>query len=316
MSNKGVTLVQGQVVVLSLDGTMVYVENVQPQFVEVVALPEQPPERTDGPFTLGKVGTKKISPYTQASSVVPMDKLSDRNKTFIGSYEQLRKQHGVHYIGDDVLRAAAEAAANAPTKEQQKAQAKAAREAAREQKAANKGKASGPRYLQRCTVCGEQPGHPKHGMEDEQHVFAAPVAPVVLCAACDKPEIDHADNALSHRFIAGKAPKLAREPRVPKEPREPKAPKADKPKRSKPGMVDPSTKYRWVENPAMLAALIAGNGKFSPSNSGGAMIETIKSKGTEGISVLEIIVIHPRPLERLQLAFGQLFGAGLLEVAA
>ena len=309
MSTKGVSLVQGQVVVLALDGTMVYVEQVEPFFIGVVALPEQPASRADERvFTPGRVGTKKISPMASASEIIDVKDLSERNKKFIGEYETLRQKHGNNYIGDDELRAAAEAAANAPDKATLKAQAKAERAAAKIAK-----KTSGPKFLQRCEECGEQPGHPNH---PGQHAFKAPPAPVVLCAACDKDEAAHANDALGHRFIAETKVKQPRTPKEPKAPKDPASPKPPREKKAKPGSVDITTRYRYVENDVALQALVAANGKFSPSNSGGGMIATIKLTGEKGISVAEIVAQHPRPLERLQLAFGQLLGAGLLEAVA
>lgn len=306
MSTKGVTLAQGQVVVLALDGTLVYVEQVEQFFIGVVALPDQPTERADDRvFTPGRVGAKKISPMATADKVVPVEELSDRNKTFIATYEALRAQHGNNYIGDDGLRAAAEAAANQPDKATVKAQQKAERAATKAAK-----KSSGPKFLQRCEQCNEQPGHPNH---PKDHEFVAPAPPVVLCAACDKPEGDHAENALGHRYIPTGKIKAVRAPKEPKAPKDPSSPKPVREKKAKPGMVAPNQKFKWVDNDAALAALIAGNGKFSAGNSGGGMIATVKIAGDVGISVMEIILQHPRPVERLQLAFGQLLGAGLLE---
>lgn len=321
MSSKGVTLVQGQVAILALDGTLVYVEEVANTHASVVALPDQPAKTDDGKasvFTPGKVGAKKISPFSQAEKVIDVADLSDRNKNFIGTYEQLRKEHGANYIGDDALRAAAEAAANSPTKEQQKAldreSKKADREARKAEKAAKK-TAGGPRYLQRCAQCGEQSGHPNHPGD---HEFVAPPPPVVLCAACDKAEdaMQHqvGDEAFTHRFIAPGKP--ARAPKEPKAPREPRAPKEPSARRSSKSLPAPDAKYRYVENETALKILVAANGKFDEKNSGGAIITIIKNAGAAGASVVDVMQQQARPLERLQLAFAQLLGAGLLEAVS
>lgn len=95
----GVKLQRGTIVVLSLDGTLVYVEDVQPTHCAVVALPEQPPgRRVDAVFTPGKVGAKKISPYAGYDREIAVSELSDRNREFIGTYETLRTQHGPNYV--------------------------------------------------------------------------------------------------------------------------------------------------------------------------------------------------------------------------
>lgn len=96
---KGITLEPGTIVVLTLDGTMVYVEEMTTTFAAVVALPEQPTERSDDRvFTPGRVGIKKISPFATCDRVVPVVELSDRNKNFIGDYEKLRAEHGSNYV--------------------------------------------------------------------------------------------------------------------------------------------------------------------------------------------------------------------------
>lgn len=323
-SSKGVTLVQGQVAVLALDGTLVYIEEVANTHASVVALPDQPVKSEEGKtsvFTPGKVGAKKISPFSQAEKVIDVADLSDRNKNFIGTYEPLRAQHGSNYIGDDELRAAAEAAANAPTKEQQKSLDKESRKAssdARKAEKAAKKTAAGPRFLQRCTQCGEQSGHPNHPGD---HEFVTPPPPVVLCAACDRTEdsMQHevGDEAFTHRFIApgkaAKAPKVPREPKAPRAPKDPSAPRATRSSKSLPA---PDAKYRFVENEVALKILVAANGKFDERNSGGAIIKIIKDAGATGASVIDVMQQQSRPLERLQLAFAQLIGAGLLEVAS
>lgn len=169
---KGIALQRGTIVVLALDGSLVYVEDVQPTYAAVVALPEQPTTRDDkqGVFTPGKVGAKKISPFSQPDRDVAVSDLSPRNKEFIGTYEQLRNQHGVHYV----QRTAEEAAAMTVRKET--GAPKGARGVGKRalKRAAAK---AGPRYLQRCEVCHEQPAHPNHdsnARDSTKHAFAPP----------------------------------------------------------------------------------------------------------------------------------------------
>lgn len=96
---KGVVLERGTIAVLSLDGSLVYVEDVQPTHVAVVALPEQLSERGAAcVFTPGRVGAKKISPYSRPDRLVPVTDLSERNRKFIGEFEALRAQHGPNFV--------------------------------------------------------------------------------------------------------------------------------------------------------------------------------------------------------------------------
>lgn len=158
MAVKGITLEVGTIVVLSLDGTLVYVEDVQPTFAAVIALPEQPTERADDRvFTPGKVGPKKISPFSQSDKQVKVTDLSPRNREFIGTYEQLRKQHGPHYVQRTPEEEAMSVKKITPTRAEGTG------------KRAQKRKAS--RLHQRCATCGEQPGHPNH---PKQHDFVPP----------------------------------------------------------------------------------------------------------------------------------------------
>lgn len=300
--SKGITLVQGQAVVLKLDGTLVYVEAVEAMYVAAVALPEQPPSRGDERvFKPGCVGAKKISPFAEGDVVLISD-LSERNKNFIGTYETLRKTNGPTYVDRTLEEQAAFDLASAP--QPSKADKKAAKAA---DKAAKK-TAKGPRYLQRCVQCGEQQGHPKHPSD---HEFVAPPEPVVepeKCMACGKIEEGHGDE---HKFIGEGMLKKPRAVKVVST--EPKTPRAVAPGKPRKSLPDINQKFKWIQNDGNLAVLIAANGKFSPSNSGGAMIETIKASGAAGICVTELIVKHPRPIERLQLAMEQLRGSGLLE---
>lgn len=315
---KGVTLQAGQVVDLSLDGTRVYIEEVAPTHLTVVPLPEQPPDRAnERVFMPGRVGGRKISPMAEGTVIAGPH--SARNQNFIDTYKALRDQFGQNYIGDDELRKDAEVAANLPDKATIKANAKAARQEAKEARKASKG---GPRFLQRCVTCNEQPGHPSHGTNDGQHEFVAPPEPVVeiKCLACDELEAhnvhakDKADGG--HKFIAPGKTKVARTPKPEREPTAPKAPRAPSTRSSKPTLVG---KYKWVENPGTFAALRAGNAKYNDGNSGAAIVQVIKDAGEVGTDPTGIVVAlatHTKwggvSMERIEFAFQQMVLAGLL----
>jgi hypothetical protein len=138
---KGISLEQGSIVILSLDGTLVYVEDVQPIFAAVVALPEQFPERaSERVFTPGRVGVKKISPFSQADRTLSLAELSERNRAFISTYRALRETHGNNHI----QRTPEEEAAMTVTKVTPPSRRK-----------------------QRCAKCHEQPGHFNHPGDHE-----------------------------------------------------------------------------------------------------------------------------------------------------
>lgn len=310
---KGQSLEQATVVILALDGTLVYVEAVEPTFAAVVALPDQPTAREDDRvFTPGRVGAKKISPFSVADKVVAISELSERNKNFIGTFEVLRTTHGNNYVDRTPEELAAHEAANAPkpTKE-----AKAAERAAN--KAARKA-TSGPRFLQRCTVCNEQPGHPGHGTEAGKHEFTAPAAPLAKCAACDEPESDpvHAKDKADggHKFVASK-PERAKVERAPREARV-KAERA--PRAGKPAGAAATSKYQWTGNDGNLKVLRAVNPKYNEGNSGMAIIEMIKAAGEAGVSPADVLgqPKSPSTIERAQLAFTQLLNADLIVAVA
>lgn len=311
---KGVSLEQATVVVLELDGTLVYVETMETTYAGVVALPDQPTERTDERvFTPGRVGMKKISPFSSAAKVIPMADLSERNKTFIATFEKLRAEHGNNYVDRTPEEAAAEAAKLAgPVKK-----AKRTPEEKAAAKAAKKAK-TGPRFLQRCVTCGEQPGHPSHGDADGQHPCDLPAAPAPLCAACDEPESDpvHAKEKADggHKFIAGK--KFPRADKPAREPKE-KPVRAAKPPKTKPAALDLDRKFTWAGDDKSRAMLAAMNPKYKDGNSGAAIIDLIKATG--GVSVHDVagqLAGHAKwagiSLERLTVAFTQLAGAGLI----
>lgn len=307
---KGVSLTEGQVVVLKLDGSLVYIEAVEAMYVAAVALPEQPADRADERvFKPGCVGAKKISPFAEGDAVA-IASLSERNKAFLDSYRDLRKVNGPLYVDRTPEEQAAHDAANAPkpakpTKEE--------RAAAKAEKKADKKVKAGPRFLQRCETCGEQQGHPKHPSD---HEFVAPPEPAVepeKCMACgkDAAAMQHevGDEAYTHNFVGASMMKKTRTPKPEKEAKAPRVAAPGKPRKSLP---DVNTKFKWVEDANSLRILVAANGKFDAKNSGGAIIETIRQSGDAGITITELIVRHPRPIERLQLAFEQLRGAGLL----
>lgn len=167
MSVAGISLVPGQVVVLALDGTLVYIEDVQPTFAAVIALPEQPSARTDERvFTPGRVGVKKISPYSKPATQVEIFRLSERNKEFIGTYETLRDKHGPHFV----QRTPEEEAAMAVTKAKPpKDIATASPRQARVGKGTRAMKRAAARAAA-CATCGECSAHPNH---PTGHAFVA-----------------------------------------------------------------------------------------------------------------------------------------------
>jgi len=307
---KGITLETATVVVLSLDGTLVYVESVEPTHASVVALPDQPAERADDRvFKPGCVGSKKISPFSTADKVIPVPDLSERNKLFIGTYEQLRTQHGANHVDRTPEELAAHEAANAgPVVKAKKTRATPEeKEAAKAAKKASKG---GPRYLQRCVTCGEQPGHPNH---PTVHPFEASPPPVVLCAACDQPAdaAHHAEgDTFTHRFMGGKPMKVQREPRAPSEPKV-KTPKC----------APSSGPFVWIGSDDRLEMLAAVNPKYKSTNSGAAIVAVFRDAGEAGADISAVMLVlskHERwaavPVERVQVAVGQLLGGKLIAV--
>lgn len=306
---KGVSLEQGAIVVLALDGTMVYVEVMEPMFAGVVALPDQPTERADDRvFTPGRVGIKKISPFSSFDKKIAVGDLSERNKTFIGTYEKLRELHGANFVDRTPEEEAAHVAA-------QTGPVKKVKKTPEERAAAKK---VGPKFLQRCTSCGEQSGHPNHGDGDGQHVFLAPAPPAPLCAACDEPESDpvHAKEKADggHKFIAGQRVKA---PRAEKAPRADKPAKAPKEKATR-NVLDPAKKFKWVGTDQLVTMLGAMNPKYKAGNSGAAICEAIKGS-PDGLSVHDLAALlagHEKwagvSLERLTVAFTQLLAGGLI----
>lgn len=172
---RGITLETGTIVVLSLDGTLVFVEDVQPTWAAVVALPEQLTERTDERvFTPGKVGVKKISPYSSSSRVLAVTDLTPRNVAFIKDYVALRDAHGPHFV----QRTPEEEAAMAVTK------IKPSRAEKRKGRAP-KGETAEQHFKKRCAQCNEQPGHPNHPGD---HTFVEPEPEAPTTPAASQPK--------------------------------------------------------------------------------------------------------------------------------
>ena len=172
MSVRGISLVPGTIVVLDLDGTLCYVEDVQPTHAAVVALPEQLPDRKDTVvFTPGRVGAKKISPYSSAARTIAVENLSERNKNFIGTYEQLRKARGPNYV----QRTPEEEAAMSVTKAQPVTNAGSGRRARGSVTPADRKARRAARKAAKvpCVKCGELPVHANHHLG--QCEYEAPV---------------------------------------------------------------------------------------------------------------------------------------------
>lgn len=161
---KGCALQVDTIVVLMLDGTLVYVEDVQKTFAAVVALPEQPPERDAESRVLipGRVGPKKISPYSQPSDVIDAMDLSQRNKDFVCTFKTLRETHGPNFIDatpEEAARMSVRKAGptHAPRMKLDPADKQARRDARRAAK-------------KKCATCGEKPA--AHGSGTD-HPFTA-----------------------------------------------------------------------------------------------------------------------------------------------
>lgn len=159
MAIRGVTLVRGTIVVLDLDGTLVYVEDVQPTGARVVTLPEQFPERKDSAvFTPGRVGAKVISPYSGFTREVAVTALSQRNKDFIGTYEVLRSQLGPNHIARTPEEEAAMSVVKAePPKVHKGGRGAKKTDEERKQKRQARKAAKVP-----CSKCGMLPVHANH----------------------------------------------------------------------------------------------------------------------------------------------------------
>lgn len=157
MTARGVTLVRGTIVVLDLDSTLAYVEDVQPTHAAIVALPEQLPERKDSVvFTPGRVGAKKISPFSAAARIVSVTDLSERNREFIGTYEKLRAQHGPNFVARTPEEEAAMSVTKAKPERVPRNGAPASKED-KQEKRRRRREAKIP-----CVKCGKLPVHVSH----------------------------------------------------------------------------------------------------------------------------------------------------------
>lgn len=259
--SKGIVLAVGQVVVLAIDNTMVYVEQVTPTFASVVALPEQPATRTDDRvFTPGKVGAKKISPFSlpdenfpdSEGGVIPVPQLSQRNKDFIGTYEKLRADNGPNFVDQTEAEKKTAAAGGVkkvkPPKADRSAK-KAEREAAKAEKKAKR--------------------------DAERAAAAAPPA----CAGCDAGYFRTA-NGVHHSGADETAPMWGicsillagiKQPRVrvPKSPSEPKAVRTPKATTDKSAL-----RFKLVND--SLATASAEKDKFKAGNRGHKVYEAFK----------------------------------------
>jgi len=129
----GIKLKPDTLCVLSLDGTLVYVEEVTAQWIRVIALPDQDETRADEQILVaGRVGGKKISPYAAKDYDVEPAQLSERNQRFLQFFRSWRDEHGPGYVDmTDEQRAriteGKKVVIKAPTKKEQRAAAREAR---------------------------------------------------------------------------------------------------------------------------------------------------------------------------------------------
>lgn len=250
-SQRGVVLVAGQVAVLAIDNTMVYVEQVTPTFAAVVALPEQPATRTDDRvFTPGKVGAKKISPYSlpdenfpdSADGIVPVTQLSQRNRDFIGTYEKLREVNGPNFVDQTEEEKAVTVKKVKPPKVDREAR-KAERVAARDAKKAERAAARAPVVCQGCEA--------QYFRTDTGIHFAGADETSPMWGICAT-------------LLARVAPRL-KQPRV-KDPKVARAPKASGNKTA--------LRFKLVND--NLAAASAAKDKFKANNRGHRVYQAFK----------------------------------------
>ena len=147
---RGVVMEPGQVVVLSLDGSLVFVEETTRLYSGVVPLPEQPPTRKEVRyFVPGRVGMKKISPFAGVDKVVPPEELSSVNLQFLSEFKQVRDEKGNNEV-------------HLAKKEQPVTVTKAGPKKKRKKKSD-----IDEELRAKCQTCGEQRGHPKHPSDHE-----------------------------------------------------------------------------------------------------------------------------------------------------
>lgn len=172
-SAKGITLEQGSVVVLTFDGTLVFVEDLQPMWAAVLALPEQPDTRKADSivFTPGAVRAKKISPYASYDKLVNVNDLSDKNREFITFYASLRDDRGANFVFGKVE--------TVPVKKVKPADVDDPTGAALPRKRGSGLSRKEKRALAKvknCATCGKQAADPVHDnkFSNYDHDFAAP----------------------------------------------------------------------------------------------------------------------------------------------
>lgn len=172
-SVKGISLEKGAVVVLSFDGTLVYIEDIQPMWAAVIALPEQPDTRKADSivFTPGAVRAKKISPYAASDKVVALGDLSDKNREFITLYPTLRDDRGANYIFGKVETVPVKKVKPTDVDDPTGAALPRGRKSRAEKRAAAR--------ASNCATCGKQKADPIHDAQFSDkydHDFVAPSA--------------------------------------------------------------------------------------------------------------------------------------------
>jgi hypothetical protein len=324
-------LVANQVVVLALDGTLVLVEDVQPTFAAVVALPDQlTPRPSNCVFTPGRVGAKKISPFSQAQSTVEVDQLSDRNKSFLESFMTLRDERGPNHIDRTQAELDAMAAAGQePERVRRPKRTPEEKAAARAAKPAGKREAkmlAALMHLLKCQTCGERKSHANHeeGAEGAHEfvppidVAAAPAAEAteeprktrrqaerdiltLKCQTCGE-QRGHFNHPDQHEFVA---------------PPEDAAPvKPERVSRSRAKGAAPAT-FKWVGTDDKVELIASMNPKYRAGNSGHFIVEAIKAGASTLDEVMAAMAAHTRwsgiGEERVQVALGQLATAKVIE---
>lgn len=269
MSSKGMSLKMGEVVILSLDGTLVYIEQVAPTFVGVVALPEQDDARSDERvFVAGRVGMKKISPYAKADIVVDVNDLSERNRAFLAGFEKLRAEHGPNYI--DMTEA--ERAAKVVTKVTKAKPAVVEGQSREDRKAARRAEREAVRTARR----------------DAKAAAKAAAASPPTCAFCDAGNFRNAAGvhfdgtdesgkllgicAILLHGVGAKTPKSS----TPRTPREIKAPSGE-----------PGKRYHVLTTD--LTTAIALNPKFTEKNRGGRVFAALCAMPDQTGNVAEVM---------------------------
>lgn len=93
------SLKEGHAFILGSTGTLVFCEELTATFAAVLTLPQQPAGWVPTlSFTPGRVGAKKISPFSTVEQVVSLTDLSTRNQQFLDHYQALRKKHNQQFV--------------------------------------------------------------------------------------------------------------------------------------------------------------------------------------------------------------------------